>query len=125
MQMKVEWGDHVKWIAQVVDDPGRHAYIIEVEDEPAGHMRVDQMEEGIGVITVYLLEPWTGRGLGVQSIVMGANKVLDTTDIHRIYAFVRKDNLAGEKGFTRAGFAEGEIHPDCPENHFCLSIQKN
>ncbi len=98
--------EHVRWFADALASGDRALYIIESDGEPIGQMRFDRLGES-AVISIYVLEAWTGKGLGVVALRAGCGAIFERWDIRRVVAHVRGDNRAGAAGFMKAGFAEG------------------
>jgi RimJ/RimL family protein N-acetyltransferase len=112
--------EHTAWYAQAVTDARRLLCIVEVEEagrkgsSPAGVVRVDRDGSRAGMITIYLLAPYTGRGLGVAALEQATRLAFGQwPDLRSIRAEIRPDNLASIKAFAKAGFVErGAGGPD-------------
>src|SRR5262249_40050904 len=99
-------------------------FIVLQDGRPAGQVRFDRAGERTGVISVYLLEPFTGRGRGVEAIRLGCAEIFKLWEIDAVVACVRRDNPRARSAFLKAGFVE-EAPPDCcPEAHFALSLPR-
>ena len=108
----VGWEEHYAWIENTVLSKTRKAYIILINDEPAGQLRFDKEElySDLCVISVYLIENYTGKGAGVIAIQKGCELIKkEWVDIRFIQANVLKTNRNGQKAFLKAGFIH---HPD-------------
>ena len=103
----VSWEEHLSWIESTVCNKIRKAYIIFINDEPAGQVRFDkeELDSDLCTISVYLIEKHTGKGAGVRSILSGCELIRkEWTNIHFIQANVLKTNMNGQKAFLKAGF---------------------
>ena len=103
----VSWEEHLSWIENTVCSKTRKAFIILINDEPAGQVRFDKEEPDSDscVISVYLIEKYTGKGRGVTAIQAGCELIKkEWPDIRSIQANVLKTNTNGQKAFLKAGF---------------------
>lgn len=124
-QRGVPRDEHVRWVGRVINDPCCLCLIILVDGAPAGHMRFDRADDR-AVVTVYLLEQFTGRGAGVHALTEGAHLAFARwPDLNAIDAFVRLDNGAARKAFRRAGFAPTEVTADGHEKFALTSPTTN
>lgn len=105
-QKNVLWEEHEDWIKNSVDNPDRQVYIIYYGKQAIGQVRFERMQEtNNAVISVYLLNEFTGMGLGVLAIKSGIKAIfLLWNNLVQIYAYVRKDNIPSQKAFAKSGF---------------------
>jgi RimJ/RimL family protein N-acetyltransferase/SAM-dependent methyltransferase len=104
-QRQVSREEHFRWVGAAVEDPSRLCLIILVDGAPAGHLRFDRAGAA-AMVTVYLLEPFTGEGAGVRALTEAIPLAFGRwAEIGTIEALVRRDNAAGRKAFLKAGFA--------------------
>jgi len=123
-QKRVAWEAHLKWIADSISSDERRLFIISIGDKKAGQVRFDKLADRSCVITVYLLEEYTGKGFGLSAILNGCEKIIRCWPETRIIlAFVRDDNLTGQKGFKKVGFIES-THADTPRDHRCYELKR-
>ena len=129
LQQTVTWEDHFNWIKNTVEGNKRRAFILLKNSTPCGQIRFDAFEtdnittEDSCVVSVYLLEQYTGKGQGVQYLKeVCAAFFQNNLNIKNIYAFVRDDNAAGQKGFEKAGFQK--ITNNVPEYHRGYIMQR-
>ncbi len=121
---EIEWEEHKKWFQETVLGSSRKMFIVLHEDNPIGQVRFDRQSEREAVLSVYLLQPFIGRGWGVLAIRMGSAAIFGTWDIDRIVACVRHDNLSGRSAFLKAGFQEEDAAGVCPGGHFLLTLAR-
>lgn len=108
LQKTVTWEEHSNWIAQVLKNPLRKAFIISVDGIPAGQIRFDKTEadENKCIISVYLIKEFTSKGLGVKVIEEGCELIANTwSTLTEIEAYVLRTNTKGQQAFKNAGFA--------------------
>lgn len=103
--------EHLRWYEGMLSNPNQFMFIVEAEVAPAsehieiGIVRIDRSTPDAGLITIYLLRPYTGRGYGVHALrqataaAFGWWRALKT-----IHAEIRSDNTASVQAFSQAGF---------------------
>lgn len=112
---KVTEAEHHAWFAATLADADRRLAIVEIGGEAAGLVRFDRTG-GIAVISVYLLEPYTGAGYGTRAIAEATDAILKDWG-GAVHAHVRAENAAGQKSFLRAGFAPLPDGASIPDGH--------
>ena len=101
----VTWEEHSSWFDKVLDQTRHLLFIIETNGTPAGTVRLDRHGENQAEIAIYLLKPFTGRGLGTRAIRIACARAFEHwVLLERIEAFVRTENEPSLKAFTRVGF---------------------
>lgn len=102
---EVTWEEHSAWFDRVVKDDGHLFFIIEVSGEEAGIARFDRSADHTAVMNIYLLQPFTGRGHGVDAIREASLLCFKHwPGIERIEAQVRKDNKPSQSAFSKSNF---------------------
>ena len=115
--------EHQAWFAATLSNADRRLWIASVGTEPAGLIRFDREPADAAVLSVYLVERFCGRGLGVAAIREGARLAFAAWPIAKIIAFVRTDNEGARRAFVRAGFAP-ELVENCPSAHAALVLRR-
>jgi UDP-2,4-diacetamido-2,4,6-trideoxy-beta-L-altropyranose hydrolase len=101
----IEWSDHVEWYDQQLTRSDRVLLIGSWNGTPIGVVRFDIDGDGRdAIITVAMLERYTGRGLGVALIRAASDGLLAADAVSRIVAYVRPMNNRSRRAFERAGF---------------------
>lgn len=122
-QRTVEWNEHIRWFQSVLASPGHRIYIILLDDLPIGQIRFDETTARRCVISVYVLEQFTGKGFGVAAIQKGCREIFRSEDVDVVIACVRQDNSAAQQAFLRCGFAKsGEDL--CPAEHITFVLKR-
>jgi RimJ/RimL family protein N-acetyltransferase len=106
-QRQVSWTDHEVWFPRVLGSPACLALIAEFEGTPIGHVRFDPVGASEVAITIYLIQAFTGRGLGVECIRAGCDQAWTRWPHSKIVAHVRAENSAAQSAFRKAGFTSG------------------
>ncbi len=122
-QRSVDAAEHQAWFAAALRNADRRLWIASVGAEPAGLVRFDRGPADAAVLSVYLVERFCGRGLGVCAIREGARLAFAAWPIAKIIAFVRTDNEGARRAFVRAGFA-AEAVENCPSEHAPLVLRR-
>ncbi|MBZ5647599.1 MAG: GNAT family N-acetyltransferase [Acidobacteriia bacterium] len=123
-QKTVSRDEHANWFQATVTGSERRMFIVEVDQQPAGQVRFDRVDGESCVVSAYLLERYTGRGLGVEAIRDGCRRIFGKWDVQVVIACVRQDNPAGRAGFLKAGFQENSSPRHCPPQHVELTLTR-
>lgn len=116
----VAWDEHMGWLRSVLDDPDRLLFVVQAEGREAGQVRFERLDIERAVISVYLAEPFTGRGLGVRAIQLGCVEAFARWPIREVLACIRDENRPGLSGFAKAGFKTAPGSRGCPVEHRAL-----
>lgn len=119
----VSWTEHAQWFDETLAKRDRKMYIIVQRNVAIGQIRFDRQNELDCVVSVYLLQEFTGHGLGVLAIREGCRLALEGWDVKRVIACVRGDNPNGRSAFLKAGFQEQETGL-CPPEHYSLTLHR-
>ncbi len=99
-----ERSEHMRWMAEKLDDPGCLMNIILHGEVPAGVARLDRMPEGYEVSIA--MDPGRFRlGLGGIALTLLHGLVSEAD----LWAHVQAENLASQALFRRAGYCETEL----------------
>jgi len=122
-QRTVAWDEHTAWFAKSLSQPDRNlVFVIEIDGCAAGLFRIDRSGD-VATVSTYLLERFTGRGLGVTAIRLGCLAAREQwPDLQQIIAWVREENAAGRSAFTKAGFSLGAKRRDGPSGHVAFLL---
>jgi RimJ/RimL family protein N-acetyltransferase len=121
---EVGWEEHKVWFEQVVAGDRRRMFIVHDQGNPIGQLRFDRTDQRECVISVYLLEAFTGRGWGVQAIRLGCAAIFEAWDVDRVVACVRLENRVVRSAFLKAGFLQTDLAGSCPGNHHSLALSR-
>ncbi len=114
----VGWDEHQAWFRETIAEVHRRMFIITLDGAPVGQVRFDKGGfEGCRV-SIYLINGYTGRGLGVAALRRGCRKILSAWDVPWVIAQVMNGNDASLSAFTKAGFEPwDEPVAQTPEGH--------
>lgn len=116
----VEWEEHQHWFEASLDqEDERLLFILELAPDaiPGGLVRFDRSAPREAVISVYVLDPHTGRGWGTRAIREGVRRLQRVWILDKVVACVREDNDIGRRAFIKCGFVESEADSQCPDVH--------
>lgn len=111
--------EHAAWFRSVLADADRRLFIIESDGgEPIGTVRLDRERGEEAALTVYLIRPFTGLGLGPRAVRAACDAMFQSWPaLRRVVAHIRADNVASRKAFARSGFVPETGGGPCPEGH--------
>ena len=116
---RVSEDEHDRWFETLLGSTKSLAYVIEVDGQPAGHLRMDQGADGAATLTAYLNEEYTGLGLGAKVIGMACDMVQSNWPGTRVRAVVRPENLPMQSALGKAGFVLADTVEGQLEFHWC------
>ena len=122
-QDTVTWREHVTWLETALRDDEHLIFILERGGTPIGQARFARTHHAC-VISIYLLEHYTGKGYGVEGIRRSCVEVFERWSVSEVIACVRLDNVAAKSAFLKARFVETERKGLCPDAHFTLSLDR-
>jgi LmbE family N-acetylglucosaminyl deacetylase/RimJ/RimL family protein N-acetyltransferase len=121
-QTTVTWEEHQAWFTRALNNPDQLIFIVVQGDEPIGQVRFDRNQDQ-AVISVYLVEERTGKGLGIEAIRLGTQAAFKEWTLAKVIACIRQDNLHATRAFAKAGYAKSKEDSGlCPPAHFTYSV---
>jgi RimJ/RimL family protein N-acetyltransferase len=106
---QVSWEDHVRWYSQVLRDPQRKVFVMEIDDEPAGMVRLDSLDEDTYEISINVSPLHRGRGLGTSALLLALRWFQEVAGGQTVLARVLKTNSRSLRAFRAAGFYEASL----------------
>jgi SAM-dependent methyltransferase len=107
--------EHRAWFPSALDRTAHLLFVVQSDDgAEVGTARLDRADREASV-TIYLVRPHTGRGLGPRAIDAACRQAFaHWPGVTVIRASIRHGNLASVKAFRRAGFVmdEARHHAD-------------
>jgi RimJ/RimL family protein N-acetyltransferase len=122
-QKTVTWEEHLQWFRETIVGSRRKMLIVLLNGQRVGQVRFDRADDDTMVISVYLIDTYTGRGLGVDAIQRGCNMLFSDLSVARVVACVREDNVPAHSAFRKAGFVPSGTGL-CPAGHFTLVLRR-
>jgi UDP-2,4-diacetamido-2,4,6-trideoxy-beta-L-altropyranose hydrolase len=104
-QRKVTWHEHAAWYDRVVDDIHHLLLIVERDGHGIGTVRFDREREDSAVVTIYLLGPHVGRGIGTAVLHEACGCAFARwPDVGRLEARIQAANARSKRVFEKVGF---------------------
>lgn len=102
----IDAAEHHAWFTAKLADPGCVLFIVEVDQEAVGQVRIDRISPAVGVVSVGLVPEVRGRGIGRWSLSTALDAARDELGVAVVRAHVKIDNVASLRAFEAAGFRE-------------------
>lgn len=118
----IPWQEHQNWFQGKVRNSQCRLFIAtDCEDVPVGQVRYDLVNDE-ATISVSLDRRQRNKGYGSLLLCLSARALFATTNISTIHAYVKPDNHASLRTFTKAGYTHGGMTETAgqPAVHFIL-----
>jgi RimJ/RimL family protein N-acetyltransferase len=103
----ISHAEHVKWFTKKLKSPDCFFYLFSEKNVPCGQVRIDRSGDEI-IIGISIDEKFRGKGLGSQMLNLASSDYLDKFPDREIVAYIKEENAASLKQFTKAGFSQME-----------------
>ena len=98
--------EHKKWLEQVLTDASTELYILLGNDTPIGQVRMAYYND-VWQISYSIAPAYRGQGYGKIIIQLAENALIRGNHVgEKLYAEVKKDNVASQHIFKRLGYSE-------------------
>jgi len=87
-------------------------------------VRFDRLNPIFAEISVNLAPDKRGKGFGAKLITLGGEAYCSENGRQIILARIKKDNLASQRSFLKAGFLETISYKDCGQNETMLMAKE-
>jgi RimJ/RimL family protein N-acetyltransferase len=112
----VTWDEHAAWYDRVVTGERHLLLIVEREGEGIGTVRFDREGEAGALVTIYLLEPFVGRGLGTPVLREACGRAfVRWPEVGHLEARIQAGNARSVRALEKAGFRQVETSVDAAE----------
>jgi RimJ/RimL family protein N-acetyltransferase len=92
-------------IVAAIEDAHAEVFVVEVESETAGYVRIDPRNGGDEFeIGIAVAPAWRGRGVGTAAIAEATHSFLESRPDAVILALVRRENAGSARAFESAGY---------------------
>ncbi len=116
----VTWEEHCRWFHDIFEKKSTVLFIIKMGVTPVGQVRFDPWAECTYLVSIYLLEEYTGKGIGAIALQKGlALMTQDKTD-RKFMAFIKAGNIASQAVFSKTGFREDKQPRNIPQGHIAM-----
>jgi RimJ/RimL family protein N-acetyltransferase len=105
-QASIPWEDHERWFARKLADARCVLLVAEdAQGRPVGQVRFDLGEDACAIISVAVAPEQRGQGYGGATIAQACEALRLRRGAMKVLAYIRVDNLASQRAFSRAGFS--------------------
>lgn len=113
----IEWNEHSVWFNNILNDDTKILYLFFRGSIFLGQVRFDIFNDEAN-INISITESFRGQGFSKELILNSIYKLLKThSHVKRIVAFIRPQNQASIKSFTKVGF-QFEDKVEINKEHF-------
>jgi len=100
----ISWRRHLEWFNSKLRDPNAVMYLaVDSADIPAGQVRF-QIGNTRAAVSISMAPPFRGKGYGKVVLAMATEDLFRTTAVMQIDAYVKPNNAASLRLFTRSGY---------------------
>ena len=101
----IDFGVHQKWFEKKNTDDNCAMFIAEIDSVSVGQVRFDIVDEKIAEVSIAISESFRGMGHGAGILKESSLLFFENFhDVQLISAFIKMDNYASIKSFSRAGY---------------------
>ncbi|MGO4510820.1 UDP-2,4-diacetamido-2,4,6-trideoxy-beta-L-altropyranose hydrolase [Bradyrhizobium sp. 2TAF36] len=100
----VPWDAHTKWFNNRIADANTLIFIIQADGRPCGNVRFHIELTGTAVVSIAMARNVRGRGYGAAALVLACQEAFGQGFCERVEARVKRENLASQRIFLKAGF---------------------
>ncbi|MFT6359121.1 MAG: UDP-2,4-diacetamido-2,4,6-trideoxy-beta-L-altropyranose hydrolase [Saprospiraceae bacterium] len=106
-QKTISLKEHKEWFSNKIFSAQCYLYILEFKGIPVGQIRFDLEEQT--VLSYSVASKFRGRGFGTYLLEKGIERIQKDSELTQpIIGYVKKENIASNKTFTRLGFKKKE-----------------
>lgn len=103
---EILWETHRHWFQRRMQDSHCVFYIaIDCDDTPVGQVRYECNHDQ-AVVSISVARHGRGKGYGTTLLRLSAHRLFATTTVTTVHAYIRSDNVASIRAFTKAGYAK-------------------
>ena len=99
---EIKLDNHLNWYETKLKDPNFIFYILEIEKEPLGLIRIE-IEKNNSTIGISIDENYRGKGFSSKALFIGCEEYFKI-EKKPIFAFIKKTNIFSIKTFKSVGF---------------------
>ncbi len=116
----VTWEEHGRWFHDIFEKKSTILFIIERGAIPVGQVRFDPWAECTYLVSIYLLEEYTGKGIGAVALQKGLALMTQEKSDRKFIAFIKVANIASQAVFSKTGFIEFKGLENIPQDHIAM-----
>lgn len=99
----VPWENHVAWFEASLSNPRRHLLVAELDAEPVGTLRFDEVED-TAEISITVSPGQRGKGMGTLLLETADLWAREELGLNRVIARIKENNPASLAIFRKSGY---------------------
>lgn len=112
-QEKILWENHQKWFKNKINDENSLFFLIkDLKNNLISQIRLDKTSAVEGDISISISSQFRGKGYGAKVLKAVSEKIILEQDAKTINAYVKKENVASQIIFEKAGYVLKEKDSD-------------
>jgi len=105
----IKWDEHSDWFNNILNDDTKFLYLFFRDSIFLGQVRFDIFNDEAN-INISITKSFRGQGFSKELIIKSIDKLLKThSHVKKIVAYIRPQNQASIKSFTKVGFVFSEL----------------
>lgn len=117
----VTWEEHCGWFDKVLSNTSNTTLlIVNLDAIPVGQIRFELIEQHTYLVSIYLLEEYTHKGIGSVALQKGLKWMRDKDASCTFVAFIKIDNNISRAVFLKTGFVELKNYTNIPPGHIAM-----
>ena len=120
----VTWEEHCRWFNNIFEKKNTILFIIKMDATPVGQVRFDPWAECTYLVSIYLLEEYTGKGIGAVALQKGIELMTQEKTDKKFIAFIKVGNRASQAVFSKTGFIEYKDFENIPQGHIAMIFNR-
>ncbi|PJE81450.1 hypothetical protein COU58_02525 [Candidatus Pacearchaeota archaeon CG10_big_fil_rev_8_21_14_0_10_32_42] len=97
--------EHKNWLLSIIKNKEIFLYVIYCDDNKAGQIRFDKMDEFIVEVSISVLKDYWGKKVAETALIKGI-KEMRGKGMERVIAEIKRENFRSIKFFEKNGFTK-------------------
>ena len=120
----IGWEEHCAWFTAKLQDPACLMFLAFLDGgRPLGLARFD-MQNHSAMVSVNIAAEFRGRGWGGRVIRKACEAFFAARPVARVNAYIKKDNVASQHAFAKAGFSHETDVPYAGDTAVLMSLRR-
>lgn len=102
-EAKIDWGEHIRWLQDVLASPNRMLWIAEDHGQPVGQVRADWVADECALSWAVAPE-YRKQGYGAALVKAAVDLVRSSGREGKVFAVIKSVNVPSKSIAARAGF---------------------
>jgi len=105
----IPWEDHIHWFDTKLNSVNCMMFVATIDDGTLlGQIRYEIKQENV-VISISIDRKFRGTGYGTVLLRKASKRLFNESNVRRVHAYVKQDNRASARVFSKAGFKKLEL----------------